>query len=108
MADADEPDKATEDGHDPEASELVSAPQHVVHESCHEGSSNASYGSAVQAELAGSSAAAKDKVLARVMRSQATDHQPKVAGVHRLSDDDRASDEEDVEQEHPDRLEEAC
>jgi hypothetical protein len=64
MANANEPDKATEDGDNPKASELISAPQHVVHECSHEGRSNASNGSAVQAELARSSTAAKNKVLA--------------------------------------------
>lgn len=107
MADADEPDEATEDGDDPEARELVSAPQHVVHERSHERRSDAADGSAIEAELAGSSAATQDKVLARVMSSEATNHQSEVAGVHRLGDDDGRGDEEDVEQEHPDRLEEA-
>jgi hypothetical protein len=106
VADANEPDKATEDGDDPKARELISAPQHVVHECGHESRPNASNGSAVQAELAGSSAAAKNKVLAGVMSSKATDHQSKVSGVHCLSDNDRSCNEEDVEEEHPDCLEE--
>ena len=41
------------------------------------------------------------------MSGEAADHQPEVAGVHRLNNDDGCSDEEDVEQEHPDRFDKA-
>lgn len=107
MADTNEPDKATEDGDDPKACELVSAPKHVVHESSHERSPNATNGSAIQGELTGSSTTAKDKVLARVMCCKATDHESKIACMHSLSNNDGCTNEQDVEEEHPDCLEEA-